>query len=440
MLSASVPERAKQVHPTEDPREWSWVEPSAWNERMLAALVNGVKGGKWYSLWDKVSAREVLEASWQSVWRNRGVAGVDGISVERFADQAGRYLDELEVELKSGDYRPLGVKRTYIAKSDGGRRPLGIPVVKDRIVQGALKRVLEPIFEWEFLPCSDGFRPMRGAKDALREVDGLLKEGKTWVVDADLKSDFDRIPHTGVMDELAKRISDGRVLEMIERYLAQEIFDGLDRWTPTRGSPQGAVISPLLANLYLHPLDRLMNERGYRIVRYADDFIILCTTEDEAQEALTEVTNWCQGHGLNLHPDKTHIGDGRQRGQGFEFLGYRFERGRRWVRKKSLKALKDKIRHKTGRSQGISLAQLIAELNPLLKGWFGYFKHAHRTEFGEVDGFVRRRLRAILRRQERRPGRLGKSLEDHKRWPNAFFAKRGLFTMKEAHALASQSR
>jgi RNA-directed DNA polymerase len=242
------------------------------------------------------------------------------------------------------------------------------------------------------------------------------------------------------MDELAKRISDGRVLELIERYLAQEVFDGLEHWTPARGSPQGAVISPLLANLYLHPLDCRMSEQGYRIVRYADDFVILCSSEREARQALGEVRAWCQGHGLSLHPDKTHIGDCRQYGQGFEFLGYRFERGQRWVRKKSLKAFKDKLRSKTGRSRGVSLAQLIAELNPLLKGWFGYFKHAHRAEFGAIDGFVRRRLRAILRRHQRRTGRLGKSLADHKRWPNAFFAEHGLFTLKEARALASQSR
>lgn len=193
MPSASVPERAKQACPTRDPRQWTWVEPSVWTERMLAALVDGVKGGKWYSLWDKVCARGTLEASWDRVRDNNGAAGLDGVSVERFAAQAGRWLDELERELKAGRYSPLGVRRTYIAKRDGGRRPLGIPAVKDRIVQGALKRVLEPIFEWEFLDTSYGFRPGRGCKDALREVDGWLKEGYTWVVDADLASYLDAV-------------------------------------------------------------------------------------------------------------------------------------------------------------------------------------------------------------------------------------------------------
>lgn len=440
MPSAPVPCGAKQAGSKPDPREWSWVEPSVWTERMLAALGNGVKGGKWYSLWDKVCARATLEASWQAVQRNRGAAGVDGVSVERFAAQAERYLGELEAALKAGTYRPQGVRRAYIAKSDGGQRPLGIPAVKDRIVQGALKRVLEPIVEWEFLETSYGFRPGRSAKDALRVVDGLLTDGYTWVVDADLKSYFDSIAHAGLLAAVRERVSDGRVLELIERYLGQEIFDGLERWTPTQGSPQGAVLSPLLANLYLHPLDRLMSEAGHRIVRYADDFVILCASEQEAQEALGKVQAWVAASGLSLHPDKTHLGDCRQSGQGFEFLGYRFEAGRRWVRQKSLKALKDKIRHTTRRSRGVSLAQMIAELNPMLRGWFGYFKHAYHRVFPSIDGFVRRRLRAVLRRHRHKRGGQGYSLHDHLRWPNAYFAARGLFTMTEAHALASQSR
>lgn len=440
MASATVPCGAKQACSRPEPREWGWVEASVWSERMLAALGNGVKGGKWYSLWDKVCARTTLQASWQAVARNQGAAGVDGVSVERFAAQAERYLGELEAQLRAGTYQPQGVRRVYLAKRDGGQRPLGIPAVKDRIVQGALKRVLEPIFEWEFLDTSYGFRPGRSAKDALRTVDGLLKDGYTWVVDADLKGYFDSIPHAGLLAQVSERISDGRVLGLIERYLGQEIFDGLEHWTPSRGTPQGAVLSPLLANLYLHPLDRLMSGEGHHIVRYADDFVILCASEQEAREALGKVQAWVAQNGLSLHPDKTHLGDCRQRAQGFEFLGYRFEAGRRWVRKKSLAALKEKIRQKTGRSRGVSLAQLVAELNPVLKGWFGYFKHAYRSEFAAIDGFVRRRLRAILRRHAHQTGRHGKSRQDHQRWPNAYFAEHGLFTLTEAHALASQSR
>jgi retron-type reverse transcriptase len=271
MPNASVPDRAKQACETRDPREWAWVEPSVWTERMLAALVNGVKGGKWYSLWDKVGERRTLEASWHAVARNNGAAGVDGMSVERFAAHAERYLDELEADLKAGRYRPDGVKRTSIPKAGGGQRPLGIPTVKDRIVQGALKRVLEPIFEWEFLDVSYGFRPGRGAKDALREVDTALKAGHTWVVDADIEGYFDNIPHAPLLAALKERISDGQVLALIEAYLGQAILEDLKRWTPTQGTPQGAVLSPLLANLYLHGLDCILSEQGYRIVRYADD-------------------------------------------------------------------------------------------------------------------------------------------------------------------------
>lgn len=440
MPSASVPARAKQACETRDPRAWTWVEPSVWTERMLAALVNGVKGGKWYSLWDKVGERRTLEVSWQAVARNNGAAGVDGMSVERFAAHAERYLDELEADLKAGRYCPDGVKRTYIPKVGGGQRPLGIPTVKDRIVQGVLKRVLEPIFEWEFLDVSFGFRPGRGAKDALREVDAALKTGHTWVVDADIQGYFDSIPHAPLLAMLKERISDGQVLALIEAYLGQAILEDLKRWTPTQGTPQGAVLSPLLANLYLHGLDCTLSEQGYRIVRYADDFVILCADEQQARGALETVRCWMEAHGLRLHPDKTHVGDCRRQGEGFEFLGYRFEAGRRWVRKKSLDKLKDAIRTKTRRTRGASVEQIIADLNPTLRGWFGYFKHANRRVFPALDGFVRRRLRAILRRQQKLPGRHGHSHEDHRRWPNAFFAARGLFTFTEAHALASQSR
>ena len=242
-----------------------------------------------------------------------------------------------------------------------------------------------------------------------------------------------------MIERISERISDGRLLELIEAFLHQDIVKGMQRWTPTGGTPQGAVISPLLANIYLHPLDCRIKQKGYRMVRYADDFVVLCQTAEQAQAALQEVRSWIEQNGLSLNADKTHVGDCRQQGQGFEFLGYRFEAGRRWVRHKSLKALRERIRTRTKRTRGDSLATIIAELNPMLRGWFNYFKHAHRMTFSAADGFTRRRLRAILRKQEKRPG-LGKCLDDHKRWPKVFFADMGLFTMTEAHALASQSR
>jgi RNA-directed DNA polymerase len=421
------------------PRELWWAEASIWTDRMVSALGNGVKGGKWFSLIDKVVRPSTLEAAWQRVARNKGAAGVDGQSVARFAYQSERYLLELHTELKAETYRPSPVKRVEIPKGDGKTRPLGIPAVRDRIVQAALKMVIEPIFEVQFREGSYGFRPGRGCKDALREVDRLLKEGYTHVVDADLKGYFDTIPHDRLMALVAGSISDGRVLSLIESFLHQDIMTETARWQPDAGTPQGAVLSPLLANLYLHPLDLLMEQGGFRMVRYADDFVILCASEAEAEAALRQVTAWVTGNGLTLHPDKTKVCDSQQPGQGFDFLGYRFEAGMRFVRAKSLRAFKDKLRARTIRSRGDSLRQIVEDINPMLRGWFGYFKHARPRLFRRLDGFVRRRLRAILRKQERRPGR-GRSEADHRKWTNAFFAGVGLFTLQAAHATARHSR
>lgn len=256
-----------------------------WTDRMLAALEDGVKGGKWFSLIDKVYAGRTLEAAWKRVLANRGAAGVDGISVERFAGHEERYLDEISRSLIREDFAVSPVRRVHIPKGDGGRRPLGIPTVKDRVVQTALKLVLEPIFEQGFADESYGFRPGRGAKDALRRVDGLLKAGYHWIVDADLERYFDTIDHERLMEEVERKVSDGSVLTLIRRYLKQEVLSGLERWTPTEGTPQGAVLSPLLANIYLHPMDLKLRQSGYEMVRYADDFVVLCRSEAEAEGA-----------------------------------------------------------------------------------------------------------------------------------------------------------
>jgi len=409
-----------------------------WTEAMLAALQTGVKGGKWHSLIDKVSRPETLRLGWAQVERNAGAAGVDRMSVERFAQAREFYLAELAGALRDGSYTPQPVRRVYIPKGKG-RRPLGIPAVKDRVVQAALKLVIEPIFEHEFEPRSFGFRQGLGCKDALREVDRYVKAGYCWVVDADLQSYFDTIPHAALLAKVGNRIADGRVLELVGQFLKQDIMEDMKRWTPTAGSPQGAVISPLLANIYLHELDVEMREAGLVMIRYADDTVVLCRSREEAQSALARMQAWVTANGLTLHPDKTHLGDCRIDGQGFEFLGYRFEAGKRWVRKKSLMSLNDKIRAKTKRNEGNSIEYVIASLNPSLRGWYEYFQHAHRFTFERIDGFVRRRLRAMLRKQKHRPGQ-GRCLNDHKQWPNAFFADLGLFTMSKAHKLARQSR
>ena len=259
------------------------------------------------------------------------------------------------------------------------------------------------------------------------------------MVDADLQSYFDTIPHERLMARVEEKVSDGRVLELIRGWLQADILKGTERWTPTGGTPQGSVISPLLANIYLDPLDAAMADRGFHMVRYADDFVILCRTREAADAALDEVRAWVTEAGLTLHPEKTHVGDCRVPGQGFEFLGYRFEAGRRFVREKSLDKLKDSIRAKTVRSRGVSLECVIADLNRTLRGWFGYFRQAHYRTFDILDGFVRRRLRALPRKREKRPGQ-GLCRADHQRWPNAYFANAGLFALHAAWQTARQSR
>jgi RNA-directed DNA polymerase len=420
-------------------QRWSWVEATIWNERMLAALEAGVRGGKWFSLIDKVYRPETLKRAWQRVASKGGASGVDRQSIDSFARHAEQYLEELAEALRTQRYVAQAVRAVEIPKEGGQWRRLGIPTIKDRIVQTAVKRVIEPIFEREFESCSYGFRPRRGCKDALRAVDQALQAGHCWVVDADIANYFDSIPHAALMEKIEQRISDGGVLALLRQWLEQRVIETMREWTPSSGTPQGAVISPLLANVYLHEMDVHLSRNGYRVVRYADDFVILCDTQGEAQAALEQVQAWMQANALQLHPEKTRIGDCRVPGQGFDFLGYRFEAGRREVRRKSLRAIKDRIRGRTGRSVGRSLKQVIDTLNPMLRGWFGYFKHAHPHTFERLDGFIRRRLRSILRSHTHRRGR-GLTRADHQHWPNAFFIERGLFTLQVAHAQNCQSR
>lgn len=437
-VSAVPPPAAKRE--ADSPADWSWVEARVWTEPMLAALQSGVKGGRWYSLMDKVAAPRTLQAAWERVQAAKGAAGMDGMSVRRFAEGAEGYLLELSQALAQGSYRAQPLRRVDIPKAAGATRPLGIPTVKDRIVQGALKLVIEPIFEREFEPTSWGFRPRRGCKDALREVDRHLKQGRVWVVDADIQACFDSIGHARLMQLIERRISDGRVLKLVKMLLEQDVMHGLKRWTPSGGTPQGAVISPLLANIFLHGLDECMREHGCALVRYADDFVVLCETQQQAQVALELVRSWTQSAGLTLHPEKTRAGNCLLPGQGFEFLGYRFEAGQRHVRNKSLQRLRDSVRAMTRRTSGESLQRMIALLNPVLRGWFAYFKHANARTFETLDAFVRRRLRSILCKREGRSYVYHRSLEVHRRWPKNYFAELGLFTMREAWHAASQSR
>jgi RNA-directed DNA polymerase len=419
----------------------AWAEPSVWTEPMLMALERGIKGGKWFSLIDKVWNPRNLESSWQKVRRNGGAAGPDGCSVTRFERDAAARLEKLSPQLREGTYTARPVRRTWIEKPGSAeKRPLGIPDVSDRIVQGALRHVLEPIFERTFSEYAYGFRPGRGAKDALRRVDGLLKEGRTWVVDADIKGYFDAIPHDRLMDCLRQHVSDGRVLDLVEKYLKAGVMDSLHGWSPgERGTPQGAVISPLLANIYLNELDHLMTARGYAITRYADDFVILTNSQEEAEEALKLLRTWTASRELTLHPEKTRLTDASVKGQGFEFLGYRFEAGSKWPRRKSLQKLRDTIRARTPRLNGRSLEAIITGVNSVLRGWFGYFKHSNARTMPAIDGFVRRRLRSILRRREGKRATM-KNGSDYQYWPNKFFDAHGLFCLTAARQRHCQSR
>jgi len=419
-------------------QKWEWTEASVWTERMLATLERGIKGGKWFSLIDKVWKMENLQSALKRVVQNKGAAGVDGKKAEQYLRESPHRLVQEQEMLKTGGYTPQPVKRVWIPKLGSKElRPLGVPAVEDRVVQTAVRNGIEPVFENIFAEHSYGFRPQRGAKDALRRVDQLLDTGRFWVVDADLKGYFDSIPQDKLMEAVAEHIADGPLLELIQGFLKQGVMESGKGWQPTEtGTPQGAVISPLLANIYLNPLDHLMAGAGREMVRYADDFVILCQSENEANEVLEQLRRWVAEAGLTLHPAKTRIVNASLKG-GFDFLGYHFERGLRWPRQKSLDKFRETIRQKTGRLRPGSMEDITGEVNRTLRGWFEYFKHSIANVFEKEDRWVRGRLRAILRKRHKGHGRARGY--DHRRWPNAYFAELGLFSLAIARAQASQS-
>jgi RNA-directed DNA polymerase len=403
---------------------------------MLDALHGGVRGGKWHTLIDKVYNLDNLEVASWSVLGNEGAAGVDHQTVKHFGQSQDEELQRLVDELQTGKYQPRPVKRVWIPKPGSTeQRPLGIPSVRDRVVQTALLHVLEPIFDVTFAEHSYGFRRGRGCHHALERIETLLNEGYVYVVDADLKSYFDTIPKNRLMSRVRERVSDSRVLRLVEQFLEQGVMDGLREWTPETGTPQGAVISPLLANIYLNPLDHLLAEAGLAMIRYADDFVILCRSRAEAEQALVKVQQWVEENGLTLHPTKTKIVDART--DGFDFLGYTFRGRLRLPRKKSLDKLKETIRAKTGRTNGHSVRMILASLQGTLHGWFGYFRHCHWTVYTTLDSWIRGRLRSILRKRAGRTGR-GRGT-DHRRWPNLYFANHGFYSLQAAHGRLYQS-
>jgi RNA-directed DNA polymerase len=408
---------------------WSWIEHSVWTDRMLTRLEQSEPKTVWFGLWDKVCAHRNLQAAFWAVWRNQGAPGVDGQTVRQFDEQAQTELACLGEELRQRRYRRQAARRVWIPKlGTTEKRPLGIPAVRDRTVEAALRNLLEPIFEHDFNESSYGFRPGRGCREAVARVEEWLAAGHYWCVDCDLKSYFDTIPHDRLMARIKERIVDGPVLAVLEQCLKAGVMEELKGWQPTeRGTPQGAVISPMLANLYLNPLDHEMGRRGWAMVRYADDFVVLCRTQAEAEAVLNELRQWTEEAGLTLHPTKTRIVDART--EGFDFLGWHFRGGKKWPRQKSLEKLREKLRPLTQRKQGRSLHEMVRKVNPILRGWYGYFRDSHPTGLNGPDGWIRRRLRAMLRKREKRPG-YGLSKADSQRWPNRWFAMQGLFSLE----------
>jgi RNA-directed DNA polymerase len=420
----------------ETPAISQWAQPLVWTESMLTTLTeNKVRGGKWHTLYDKVTSRTNLGISAMKVVDKGGASGVDKQTVQEFwADHCGN-LDTLEQELTSQSYRPAPVRRVEIPKPGSKEtRPLGIPTVRDRVVQTALVHVLEPIFDHTFHPHSFGFRHGRGCHDALRCVEQWLDEGYVYVVDADLKGYFDTIPKDRLLELVKQKVSDSAVIALVKKYLDQAIMSELGTWTPEKGVPQGAVLSPMLSNLYLNPLDHLMNERGFRMVRYADDFVVLCKSQEEAEAALNVIREWVESVGLVLHPEKTHIVDSREKS--FAFLGYSFRGRFRFPRAKSHAKVLDRIVELTPRKSGVSLPTIIAQLNSSLRGWFTYFRHCFWNIFEDYDKRIRSRLRRILlKRHRKNPKRQSRN----HRWPNAYFSELGLFSLREAHTQYVQS-
>ncbi len=386
--------------------------PRSDRPRRLSDWLNPTDERKVHSLVDKVYFRKNLELAWHRVKRNKGAGGVDGVSLAEFEEHLEVHLDRLHNELKTDTYEPLPVRQKLIPKAGqpGKFRPLGIPAIYDRVCQQALQNRLEPIFEAVFDDASFGYRPGRSTKDALRKIWQEIEAGYEWIVDADLSNFFGTVDHDKLVALVAKRVSDGRVLRLIRSMLKADCLVDGKRLPTEQGTPQGGVVSPILSNVLLTPFDREMRHRGYRVTRYADDWVVTCRTRREAEHVLREATTILTSLGVELNRDKTRI---VHVSHGFEFLGYKIKRGTRPLRlspekirsglrqgalyaiprQKSVEHFKDQIRKRTRRKASVSTQQLIAEINPVIRGWGLYYSKAHvRKLFHQLDCWIVRRL------------------------------------------------
>jgi len=410
-------------------------------QRALYRAAKRSENRRFYALYDKVYRKDILRRAWEKVKANRGAAGVDGQTIQTIEESGVEaFIDQLQRQLKEGQYRPQAVRRVNIPKPDGRQRPLGIPVVRDRVVQAALKIVVEPIFEADFEGCSYGFRPKRSAHDANEMIRETVNRGHDWVVDADIENYFDTIDQGKLMAMVGKRISDRRVLKLIRKFLEAGVLeDGKVRATTT-GTPQGGVLSPLLANIYLNYLDKVwrgwVNEVGV-LVRYADDLVILCGTKAKAQEALRRLESVLQELGLRLHPVKTRLVALREGHEGFDFLGFHHRRVKswryrryylqRWPRAKAMVGIREKIRSIVGGRYGLSrnLEEVIRKLNPVLRGWGNYFARGNSArQFAVVDSYVKERLMLFLSKKHGKSGRGW-----GQRWREIDFRSEGLYRL-----------
>lgn len=405
-----------------------------WTEAMKAAIgALRQAGRKWYSLYDKVVAPASLKAAWDRInhrtsgKKRRQGAGVDGMTVAKFERRAEQELQKLGEQLSTGRYRASPVRRHYIPKLGSGKlRPLGLPTVRDRVVQEACRSMIEPIFEAEFLDKSHGFRPGKSVETACVQVERNLLAGKVWVVDVDIEKCYDAIPHEPLIDRVARRVSDGKILELIRSFLKSGVLEEMNVRYETTGTPQGGIVSPVLANIYLHDLDMALEAHGVAWVRYADDVVALCQSRDEASQTLELIREVLRGLGLKLSPEKTRIVHFEE---GFDYLGWHYQGYQRWPRKKSVDKLRHRLRPLTRRNRPGSLQMICTELEPIQRGWFNFFRQGNvQQKFQVLDEWLRRRLRSLLRRRKKLRG-ISPRGRDHQRWPNSYFGEHGFFSL-----------